>query len=495
VNLGEAVDHFLGDVARRCAPRTHTKYEQLAEKFVAHLGKNYPVHEVRSEHCLGWLSQWKHRKPKTQALHDTVLREFFKFLVSMDYLEPNQNPMLKVRKVKVPPIEDRDVKTISADEVRKVIASCQTWTEMLTVAILSCMGVRRQAACDLRWKHVNLKTGHITFQEKGRKTIKKPIPAMLHTLLQQAHAELDSVPDDYVIPSLREPKRKERDPHFLWRTVKEVSKRAGVDAHCHSFRAAFAVHYLETHTGDLEALQPLMGHKHLATTQGYLKRLQRDTAMERVRDLDWGVMFDSPKVSDNGSLTEGVREGTPRLHGDESPAAAEGNLGSAAPSVSDPEGALSEAQRELPVPPNREAGASLSASSEPESSPLSGSSDVSGVHAAARSTSDGALIRGSGCFPGLAVRAKSGPTESLEGHAQAPSPRMSASSRQGERLAAHHTLPHSVETAGLGFEPRLNDSGLNAEETQNASLLVNEMSATVVHMTDFLVPLTRRVTV
>jgi hypothetical protein len=53
-------------------------------------------------------------------------------------------------------------------------------------------------------------------------------------------------------------------------------------------RTAFAVQFLETHIGDLEALQALMGHKRIETTQVCLRRLDREKAMDRVRDLSWG---------------------------------------------------------------------------------------------------------------------------------------------------------------------------------------------------------------
>ena len=71
-------------------------------------------------------------------------------------------------------------------------------------------------------------------------------------------------------------------------TVRRVADRAGVQSHVHAIRAAFAVHYLESHPGDLEALQALMGHTRSDTTQVYLRKLNRTKAMERVRDLDWG---------------------------------------------------------------------------------------------------------------------------------------------------------------------------------------------------------------
>ena len=46
-----------------------------------------------------------------------------------------------------------------------------------------------------------------------------------------------------------------------------------------------------THPGELEALQRLMGHQKIETTQVYLRRLDRTRAMERVKDLSWAVRF------------------------------------------------------------------------------------------------------------------------------------------------------------------------------------------------------------
>ena len=84
-------------------------------------------------------------------------------------------------------------------------------------------------------------------------------------------------------------RRAERSSKVIWETVRRVAERAGVRGHVHAIRAAFAVHYLETHPGDLEALQALMGHTRSDTTQVYLRKLNRTKAMERVRDLEWGT--------------------------------------------------------------------------------------------------------------------------------------------------------------------------------------------------------------
>lgn len=88
----------------------------------------------------------------------------------------------------------------------------------------------------------------------------------------------------------------ERDPRVMWRTVVRVSSRVGIRANAHALRAAFAVRYLRTHVGDIEA-QALMGHTKIETTQVYLCRFNREQAIERVRDLFWGTApFDASQV-------------------------------------------------------------------------------------------------------------------------------------------------------------------------------------------------------
>ena len=51
--------------------------------------------------------------------------------------------------------------------------------------------------------------------------------------------------------------------------------------------------FLEISPGKVEALQRLTGHSKMETTQIYLRRLDRERAMERVRDLSWGSPFAS----------------------------------------------------------------------------------------------------------------------------------------------------------------------------------------------------------
>lgn len=120
---------------------------------------------------------------------------------------------------------------------------------------------------------------------------------------------MDAKPESYVIPMPRGQRREgDRDDRIIWRTIKSLGERAGVEVHPHSLRAAFAVRFLETHPGEIEALQRLMGHSKMETTQIYLRRLDRERAMERVRDLSWGAPFGAIAEKGADRIRTGVHD-------------------------------------------------------------------------------------------------------------------------------------------------------------------------------------------
>jgi len=190
--------------------------------------------------------------------------------------------------------EDLDVTTVTGADVRRLFDVCETWHDLLCLSLLAYLGPRRNAASQVRRRDVDFQNGRIRFREKGGKVITKPIPDEFAALLKAA-VEAEAIgpkPTDYVIPMVRDQRRSgDRDPRIVWRTVKKLGARAGVETHVHALRAAFAVRFLETHPGEMEALQRLLGHSKIETTQGYLRRFDRERAMERVKDMSWGAPF------------------------------------------------------------------------------------------------------------------------------------------------------------------------------------------------------------
>jgi integrase len=293
VRIDRAIDRFDGELARRgCSRRSRLDYFRKLN-VLCELLPDADVDAVTEDDCRAHLDRWRDRHPNTMRHSISVLKSFFGWLY--DVGEIASNPMDRIKPPRRPHPDDLDVTTVSSADVRRLFDACESWTDLLCLATLAYMGPRRRAASNVRRRDVDLERGTIRFREKGGKVITKPIPDEFAELLRAAVAA-GVIPntDSYVIPMPRGQRREgDRDDRIIWRTIKKLGDRAGVEVHPHSLRAAFAVKFLESHPGEVEALQRLMGHSKMETTQIYLRRLDRERAMERVRDLSWGSPFAS----------------------------------------------------------------------------------------------------------------------------------------------------------------------------------------------------------
>jgi len=288
LTVDDAVDRYLGDLARRGkSDRTRDTYGRTLDDFCGSLPRHWDVAKIGADDVRRFLDRYNRNAAAYRAQKDSILRGFFHWLYVNEQIK--RSPMDRMLPPKRQRPEDVDVVSVSADEVRSMLNACEGWKERLTLSILAYMGPRRRAASRLRLSDYDRVGRRLRFREKGEKTIWKPVPHELARTLEAAIvAGVYTKADDYLIPSVASQRRRgERDDRIVWRTVRRVADRAGVKAHTHSLRAAFAVFYIEQHPGDREALKELMGHRSIETTEVYLRRLDREVAMERVRSLDW----------------------------------------------------------------------------------------------------------------------------------------------------------------------------------------------------------------
>lgn len=271
-------------------PTSDNRYGRELERFAAHVGPDTLVSDLGAAECRSFLATFDSHASSTINLDCTIMSSFFAFLVLDDVIDAN--PMAKVRRPKNVPLRDRKRTRIKYDQVQQMLREARDWPERMCLSVLAYMGVRRNAASMLRWRDVDAKRWSASFHEKGGKVISKPIAVELREVLKQRMLEraLAGEPisgDEYVIPNKRPARTAERSNKIIWLLVKEVAARCGIDAHCHAFRAAFAVHFLRTHPDHLEACRQLLGHASMQTTLGYLDELEGEEAMRLVETLSF----------------------------------------------------------------------------------------------------------------------------------------------------------------------------------------------------------------
>lgn len=289
-DIDYAIDAYSGELARRGrSPHTRRKYNELLWKLSVFVGDK-DCDEITVDDCRRFLDKWVDAAPGTLALQISVLKGFFEFLREETVID--ESPMRNIRRPPKRRPEDLDVLTVGESDVERLFAACTEWDEILCLSLLAYLGPRRSAVARLRRRDLDLDRGTVRFREKGGKVIVKPVPDELLEIFRAAEEQgLWIGPEDYVIPNRRAPRSGERSSKVVYRIVKDVAARARVSTHVHALRAAFAVRYLETHEGDLDALKNLLGHSRHETTAVYLRRQDKARSMERVRDLSWGRVF------------------------------------------------------------------------------------------------------------------------------------------------------------------------------------------------------------
>jgi integrase len=295
LTLDDAIDRYLGDLTRRGkTERTRDTYRRTLDDFCDLLPHHWDVAKIGPDDVRRFLDRYNRSSPAYRAQKDSILRGLFRWLYVNELIK--RSPMERMLPPKRQNPDDVDVTTVSTDQVRDMLDACQGWTERLTLAVLAYMGPRRRAVSRLRLSDYDRVGRRLRFREKGSKVTWKPVPHELGQLLDAAIAagiytengDHENRADPYLIPSLATPRRSgDRDDRIVWKTVKRVAGRCGIDCHTHALRAAFAVYFDEHHPDHVTTLKDLLGHTRIETTMVYLRRRDRDVGMETVRDLSW----------------------------------------------------------------------------------------------------------------------------------------------------------------------------------------------------------------
>ena len=161
--------------------------------------------------------------------------------------------------------------------------SAVEWRDRAMLEVLYATGLRVSELIGLTRESINLNQGVVRVVGKGNKERIVPLgdEALNWVVSYTKNARpmlLSNVPTDVLFPSKR---GQLMTRQTFWYAIRRYAERAGIDRHLspHTLRHAFATHLLN-HGADLRAVQMMLGHASLSTTQIYTR-----VANERLKSL------------------------------------------------------------------------------------------------------------------------------------------------------------------------------------------------------------------
>jgi integrase/recombinase XerD len=213
----------------------------------------------------------------------TVFKRYFRWALREHLL--TSDPTLKLLLAKQQP---RNIKTLSEAQVESLLNAPDValplgLRDRAMLELMYASGLRVSELVTLKTVHLGLTEGALRVTGKGSKERLVPFGEEAHTWLQRYLAEaraviLNGQASDALFVTARGGAMTRQ---MFWQLVKKHALHGGVHVPLspHTLRHAFATHLLN-HGADLRAVQMLLGHADISTTQIYTH-----VARERLRAL------------------------------------------------------------------------------------------------------------------------------------------------------------------------------------------------------------------
>lgn len=210
--------------------------------------------------------------PRSQARIVSGLKSFFKYLVMASYTEENPSIMLET-----PNIGLHLPEVLTLDEIDRLENEIDTSTTegVRNYAIIETLygcGLRVSELVNLEISRVFLKDKYLMVNGKGSKERIVPMSDMVIDLISdylKVRGEVIKPGEENVLYLSRRGTRLTRQ--MIFTIIKRLAAQAGIKKTIspHTLRHSFATHLLEG-GANLRAIQQMLGHETIATTEIYL---------------------------------------------------------------------------------------------------------------------------------------------------------------------------------------------------------------------------------
>ena len=209
--------------------------------------------------------------PRTTARWLSVIRGYFQHLVRLNQLAADPTAELRHPRLGRPL-----PKLISAAQVEALLLAPDIETaiglrDRAMLEVLYAAGLRVSELINLEHNQVNQRQGLVRVVGKGGKERLVPLGEValswLNRFLRDGFADLAAQDCSVIFPSSRGQRMTRQT---FWHAVKRYTLKAGIHSNVspHTLRHAFATHLVDN-GADLRAVQMMLGHSDLSTTQIY----------------------------------------------------------------------------------------------------------------------------------------------------------------------------------------------------------------------------------
>lgn len=278
------VEEFLSTVANERGSSAHTlraynrELHNFATYIIGNRGAKCAVRNIEHRQIRAYLSELYGRglSKASVARALAAIRSWFKWLARRGYVEQNPatlvaTPRLPRHLPRVPTIEQMN-RTVDASEES---AAWPTRDRVIFELLYGC-GIRNAELVGLDLRDIHWANEAILVRGKGRKERHVPLgdaaAQALRAYLPERTARIAAAGKS--VNALLVNLRMRGEGRLRTRSVGRIVKRIAVghgltaDVHPHTLRHAFGTHMLEE-GADLRAIQELLGHERLSTTQRY----------------------------------------------------------------------------------------------------------------------------------------------------------------------------------------------------------------------------------
>jgi integrase/recombinase XerD len=269
--------HFLV-VEKGLSRNTIVSYERDLKSylsFLQNIEKLTELDAIQRSQIIHFLAHLKDsgKSAKTIARHVASLRAFHQFLLREKVVE--QDPTVHIES---PQLERNLPKVLSLQEVEILLDSPKLidqygFRDKAMLELLYATGIRVSELIGLNMDDIHLTMGFIRCIGKGNKERIIPLGRTASTALEQYLAKgrpkfVSKGHKDEAFFLNHHGKRLTRQG--FWKILKRLAKEANIEKELtpHTLRHSFATHLLEN-GADLRAVQEMLGHADISTTQIY----------------------------------------------------------------------------------------------------------------------------------------------------------------------------------------------------------------------------------